>query len=161
MKAAGSPWWLWLGVALLLGLFSQRDLLRDNVPAASGGTGASRPATAVDDGAAAFARAYAAQRSDIQLSGTGRVIKVLPDDNQGSRHQKLLVRLGDGHGQVILIAHNIDLAPRVDGIRAGDQLAFAGEYEWNEKGGVLHWTHHDPAGRHPDGWLRHNGRTYQ
>ena len=38
---------------------------------------------------------------------------------------------------------------------------FGGEYEWNEKGGIIHWTHHDPAGRHADGWLKHNNRIYQ
>jgi hypothetical protein len=32
---------------------------------------------------------------------------------------------------------------------------------WNEKGGVVHWTHRDPGGRHMAGWLAHNGKTYQ
>jgi hypothetical protein len=25
----------------------------------------------------------------------------------------------------------------------------------------LHWTHHDPAGRHVAGWLKHGDRVYQ
>jgi hypothetical protein len=33
--------------------------------------------------------------------------------------------------------------------------------KWNPQGGVIHWTHHDPAGRHLSGWVKHNGRTYQ
>ncbi|WP_442957776.1 DUF3465 domain-containing protein [Polaromonas sp.] len=26
------------------------------------------------------------------------------------------------------------------------------------RAGVIHWTHHDPGGRHVVGWLRHGGR---
>jgi hypothetical protein len=39
-------------------------------------------------------------------------------------------------------------------------ISFYGEYEWNNKGGVIHWTHHDPRGSHPDGWLLYDNRKY-
>ena len=99
------------------------------------------------------------RQSDLQVQGEGVVIKILPDDNKGSRHQRFILRLSGG--QTLLIAHNIDLAPRISGLNGGDKVAFYGEYEWNEKGGVLHWTHHDPGGRHIGGWLKHDGKTYQ
>jgi hypothetical protein len=64
-------------------------------------------------------------------------------------------------GQTLLVAHNIDLAPKINEIKNGDLIQFHGEYEWNSKGGVIHWTHHDPNNMHTDGWLKHEGRTYQ
>jgi hypothetical protein len=105
------------------------------------------------------AETAAGYRDGQQARGAGTVVRILPDDNDGSRHQRFIIRL-DG-GRTLLIAHNIDLAPRVSGIREGDTVEFYGEFAVNDKGGVIHWTHHDPQGRHPDGWLRHRGRTYQ
>jgi hypothetical protein len=106
-----------------------------------------------------IAKAFANRQSNLQVSGEGVVIKMLPDDNHGSRHQKFLLKLSNA--QTLLLAHNIDLAPRVSGIREGDTVRFSGEYEWSPKGGTLHWTHHDPAGSHPGGWIVHNGKKYQ
>jgi len=104
-------------------------------------------------------QAFEQQQSDLQIEDEGIVIKLLPDDLKGSRHQRFIVKLD--HGQTVLVAHNIDLADRVAQLKKGDRVAFNGEYEWNSKGGVIHWTHHDPAGRHVDGWLKHQGKTYQ
>jgi hypothetical protein len=40
-------------------------------------------------------------------------------------------------------------------------VSFSGQYEWNDRGGVVHWTHLDPAGKRPGGWLRHERRVYR
>lgn len=106
-----------------------------------------------------IAQAYAQRLSNLQVQGSGVVSALLPDDTRGSRHQRFILRLDDG--QTLLISHNIDIAPRIDGLRKGDQVTFSGEYEWNEKGGVVHWTHHDPKNKHADGWLEHSSRRYQ
>ena len=94
-----------------------------------------------------------------QVSGVGTVIRILGDDDTGDRHQRFLLRLQSG--ATLLVAHNIDIAPRVEPLREGDTVEYKGEFAWNPKGGVVHWTHHDPSGRHPGGWLRHDGRTFQ
>ena len=107
----------------------------------------------------ALTSAFENRKSDVQVSGSGVVIRVLSDDTTGSRHQKFILKLSSG--QTLLISHNIDLAPRINSLRKGDTVNFYGEYEWNSKGGVVHWTHHDPKGHHIDGWLKHNGSTYQ
>lgn len=119
-------------------------------------------AVAPEAGGAADAVLQAAwqnRQSDLQVRGEGEVVKILPDDTHGSRHQRFIVRTASG--QTVLVAHNIDLAERVAGLEAGDRIAFNGEYEWNEKGGVIHWTHRDPQGRHAGGWLKHGGRLYE
>lgn len=107
----------------------------------------------------ALTRAYENRKSNVQVSGSGVVIQSLADDTSGSRHQKFILKTSSG--QTLLIAHNIDLAPRINSLGKGDTVKFYGEYEWNSKGGVVHWTHHDPRGNHVGGWLKHNGTTYQ
>ncbi|EHH3082089.1 DUF3465 domain-containing protein [Vibrio vulnificus] len=104
-------------------------------------------------------QAYQSQQSDLQVQGFGQVVKVLPDDNDGSRHQKFILKLNSG--QTLLVTHNIDLASRIPNLKIGDSVEFYGEYEWNKKGGVLHWTHKDPQNRHAHGWLKHNGQVYE
>lgn len=103
--------------------------------------------------------AYKSQQSDVQVRGNAVVSRLLADDNEGSRHQKFIIKLANGLS--VLVAHNIDLAPKITQLKTGDSVEYYGEYEWNERGGVLHWTHEDPGGRHEAGWLKHQGKIYQ
>ena len=126
-------------------------------------SGAPAPATAAapappSSGAAGDGLdAFRARRSGVEVEATGVVTRRLPDDLEGSKHQRFILRVGD---QTVLVAHNIDLAPRVP-VSEGDTVQLRGEYEWNQLGGVIHWTHQDPSGRHPAGWIRIRGRLYQ
>jgi hypothetical protein len=86
------------------------------------------------------------------------VIKTLKDDNKGSRHQRFLIK--PDNKITLLVAHNIDLAKHVP-IKKGDRITLRGRYEWNNKGGVVHWTHHDPRGKKTGGWIKFAGVTYQ
>ena len=117
------------------------------------------PAVARDPGAERLVRAYAERESGFMVSFEGTVAKVLPDDRDGSRHQRFLVR-APGVGRTILVAHNVDLAERAP-VAPGLRLRLRGQYEWNERGGVLHWTHHDPDGSHPGGWIEIEGRRIE
>lgn len=123
----------------------------------SASTTASTPST--EEGVRLLQQAFQNQQSNVQVRAVGQVIRVLADDRDGSQHQRFIVRLSSG--QTLLIAHNIDLAPRVNSIAVGDRVEFYGEYEWNSQGGVIHWTHRDPSGSHVGGWIRHNGQVYQ
>jgi ABC-type glycerol-3-phosphate transport system substrate-binding protein len=106
-----------------------------------------------------FATAFEEHQSGIQVTGEGTVTRILSDDTEGERHQRFIIALASG--QTLLIAHNIDVAPRVASLAVGDSIEFKGVYEWNDEGGVVHWTHHDPDGQHVAGWIKHDGIVYQ
>ena len=97
------------------------------------------------------------RRSNVEVEAAGRVVRLLPDDREGTRHERFIVRIGEVS---VLVAHNLDLAPRVP-VAQGDSVDLRGEYEWSAKGGVIHWTHRDPDGRHEAGWIRHHGQLYR
>ena len=115
--------------------------------------------TETNTGNNALFDAYKNKKSDIFVEGSGVVKKLLADDNKGSRHQKFLVSISSE--QTLLFAHNIDLAPRLENLQIGDSVTFRGEYVYNPKGGVMHWTHHDPDGNQQGGWIKHSGKTYK
>ena len=86
-------------------------------------------------------------------------MRLLTDDIDGERHERFIIRLESG--QTLLVAHNIGVASRVERLEVGDGLSFGGVCEWSAKGGTIHWTHLDPEGRHPSGWLRQGAKIYQ
>ncbi len=122
-------------------------------------TGQTGSSQAVPNSNAALEQAFQNRSHNLQIQGAGKVVQLLPDDNKGARHQRFILQTDSG--LTLLVAHNIDLAPRVKGLAIGDRVEFYGEYEWNAKGGVIHWTHHDPQGRHAHGWLLHRGKHYR
>ena len=126
-------------------------------PSSATPSGPAAASPVVDD--PTIARAIADHAHEVTVDAAGVVSRVLPDDREGERHQRFIVRLPSG--TTVLIAHNIDIAPRIEGLRAGAPIAFEGEYVWNAQGGVVHWTHHDPSGRHQSGFVKYNGRLYQ
>jgi hypothetical protein len=150
-------------LALQHGVFDHAAVLSSPAIGVHAGTANSR--AGADSGstqecnAGALASAYRNHQSRVEVCGHGVISKVLKDDTRGIRHQRFVVRLPPG--QSVLIAYNFDLAPRIDGLRAGSPIEFVGEYEWNGEGGVVHWTHRDPGGRHPPGWILYEGRQYQ
>jgi hypothetical protein len=139
-----------LVVLVLAGL----QLWHRPAPGPGSGTVARNPSTR-NAGLIAAARSHA---SDVPVEASGKVIRMLPDDTRGARHQRFLVHIADS--LTILVVHNRDVAPRVP-LQLGDSVLLRGEYLWNERGGMIHWTHHDPARRHQPGWIEYQGHRYQ
>jgi len=123
---------------------------------ASSTPGETVASAATDD---VLARAFATRASGLEVQGRGTVTRLLGDDSDGARHQRFVIMLESG--QTLLVAHNVDVAPRIPALQVGDVVSFKGEYEWNPQGGVIHWTHRDPAGSHEPGWVEYAGRLYR
>ena len=103
--------------------------------------------------------AVANHNSDIIVTVKGTITAILSDDTIAKKHQRFIIKLSND--QTLLITHNIDIAPRVAGIATGSLVYVHGVYVWNSKGGVVHWTHHDPDGVHETGWIVFGGKKYQ
>lgn len=157
------------GVLLVLALLAAQqvfgfDLLAENsservpdsVPIVERASPAAAPAERISEDA--IRQLIEGEISGEMVTLEAEVVKVLPDDNDGSRHQRLLLALESGG--TVLISHNIDLASRVPA-EEGDVIVVRGQYEWNEKGGVVHWTHHDPKGWREGGWIEVGGERYE
>ncbi|HTU82610.1 MAG TPA: DUF3465 domain-containing protein [Candidatus Acidoferrales bacterium] len=60
----------------------------------------------------------------------------------------------------IEVVDNVAIAPRCP-VRVGDRVEICGEMVHDPgRPPIVHWTHHDPGGRHPDGFIRLRGRVY-
>lgn len=58
------------------------------------------------------------------------------------------------------IVDNVAIAPRVP-VSPGDRIEVRGELVHDPgRGAIVHWTHRDPAGKHPDGFIQFRGQTY-
>ncbi len=111
-------------------------------------------------GSRAVTEAFKSRQSNVMVESVpGTVESLLPDDIEGSRHQRFVVRIS--RDQTLLVVHNVDMAPRLNGLRKGDRVSIKGEYEWNDRGGLIHWTHRDPLSTHEDGWIDYRNVRYQ
>ncbi|MCE9592736.1 MAG: DUF3465 domain-containing protein [Planctomycetes bacterium] len=140
-----------VAVALAKWLLGGEDASSRGDVAKTAARGSTATATELARSADALYTAIRDHRSSEWVEGSARVVKNLPDDKDGDRHQRFLAELDDGSS--LLFAHNIDVAPRAP-VEKGDVIRFRGRYEWNDKGGVVHWTHHDDRDPARGGWLR-------
>ncbi len=109
---------------------------------------------------AAVERDYAEQRSTVEVTAEGVVTSVLTDDSGPSgTHQRFIISLA-GATQTVLVDNNVTIGQRAP-VSPGDAVIVHGEYVWNDRGGLIHFTHHDPAPSHEGGWIELKGLRYQ
>ncbi|WP_440875434.1 DUF3465 domain-containing protein [Thalassotalea sp. PLHSN55] len=93
------------------------------------------------------------------MRASGFIKTILPDDVQGAKHQRFVVQLTNH--KTVLVIHNIDISGKIGQLKVGAKISFQGEFIWNNRGGMVHWTHKDPHGKHSDGWIKYQGKIYQ
>ena len=105
-------------------------------------------------------RAFAEHRSQVEVTAEGSVTRVLTDESGPSgTHQRFILRLVNST-QTVLIDNNVSIGRRVP-VAPGDAVIVHGEYVWNDQGGLIHFTHHDPAHTHEGGWIELTGTRYE
>lgn len=123
--------------------------------------GCSSSATDTGSNAAVY-DAWRAQRSRVEVTATGSVARVLGDRSGPSgMHEGFLLHLNgsQGRGLTVRVEDNTDITGPIP-MRSGDDVQVRGEYIYDPRGGIIHYTHHDPRGRHSSGYVRVNGRVY-
>ena len=106
--------------------------------------------------------AWRLRRSYLQVTANGSVARVLGTRvGPSGAHEGFLLHLrgAEGRGLTVRVEDNVDITGQIP-LQPGDDAIVRGEYIYDPRGGIIHYTHHDPRGRHPSGYVRVNGRVY-
>ena len=108
----------------------------------------------------ALCAAYSSTRSHVEVVADGTVTRVFGvAPGRVSPHEGFLFRLGSGCTLVVRVEANTDFTGAIP-LALGQHVLVKGEYEYYSLGGVIHWTHRDPRGRHEGGYIEAGGRMY-
>jgi hypothetical protein len=111
---------------------------------------------------AAVYDAWRGHHSYVEVTAQGSAARLLGIRmGPSGAHEGFILHLRGayGHGLTVKVEDNIDITGPVP-LQAGDDVEVRGEYIYNARGGIIHYTHHDPRGKHPPGYIRVHGRTY-
>lgn len=109
---------------------------------------------------AAVCAAYSAGRSGVEVVADGTVTRVLGvQQGRVSPHEGFLFRLASVCSVVVRVEANTDFTGPIP-LTTGERVVVKGEYEYYSRGGVIHWTHRDPRGRHENGYIEAGGHSY-
>jgi hypothetical protein len=132
------------------------------VLASAGSLGACAPAT--DDASnGAVYDAWRTGRSHVEVTASGSVARLLGErEGPSGRHLGFILHLSGsaGRGLSVRVEDNLDLTGEIP-IGEGESVTVRGEYIYEPAGGLIHYTHKDPRGRHDAGYVQASGRIYQ
>lgn len=101
--------------------------------------------------------AFDQHRSHVWLTVGARVDRLLADAHGRYTHQRFIVQCASG--QTVLVVNDVSIGQRAP-VSVGDAVTVSGEYIWDSKGGLIHFTHHDPEHALPGGYIRVGGHQY-
>lgn len=109
----------------------------------------SHPGKLEDD--LALVAAVQSKRNVHYVEGGNIVVtKIYPDDNQGLPHQSWEAQLSDK--SFIKVVYNTNMGEYIP-VQVGMTFSVGGQFIWTKDGGLIHWLHHDPKQKRPDGWV--------
>lgn len=98
---------------------------------------------------------FSAHRSNLWVTASALVSRLLPDEYGTYQHQRFIVRCPSG--QTVEIVNDVSVGQRVP-VRVADAVVVHGIYIWNDLGGLIHYTHHDGG---QGGWILLGSRLYE
>jgi len=104
---------------------------------------------------------YASGRSGVEVIGQGTVLAVIGTHaGPSGEHEGFLVKLERQCDLLLRIEANVGITGSIP-LHEGETVTVKGQFEDDPTGGMIHWTHHDPAGRHVAGYVIAGGKIYQ
>ena len=116
-----------------------------------------------DDPNGAVYAAWSEHRSHVEVTASGSVAHVLGTRaGPSGEHEGFLLHLrgAAGRGLTVRVEDNTDLTGPIP-LQAGSDVEVRGEYVYDPRGGLIHYTHRDPRLHHPAGYVRVEGKVYQ
>lgn len=125
--------------------------------------GCASPGTSASADNAAIYDAWRSNRSHLEVTAEGSVARRLGTRvGRSGTHEGFLLHLtgAAGRGLTVRVEDNVDITGPIP-LTEGAEVEVRGEYIFDRRGGIIHYTHRDPRGRHSAGYVRVNDKFYQ
>lgn len=94
--------------------------------------------------------------SAVEVVASGKVAQLLGTfSSPTGQHEGFTIH---SKSMTIRIEDNVSITGPIP-LTKGEPVTLQGVYECND--GVIHWTHHDPRGRHMGGYIQAGGKIYR
>ncbi|HEX5274084.1 MAG TPA: DUF3465 domain-containing protein [Candidatus Rubrimentiphilum sp.] len=92
----------------------------------------------------------------VEVTANGSVAQLVGNASSATAtHEGFVLRSG---AFAIRVENNTTITGQIP-LSRGEAVSLQGQYECND--GVIHWTHHDPRGRHIGGFIEAGGKIYR